>query len=220
MTNLIFDYDGTIHESLCIYAPAFRLSYEYLVDRKLAAPREWTDREISRWLGISAKEMWSRFMPDLAEIEKEHCSKLIGEEMVRLTQAGRSILYPGALTTLMELKNVGYHLIFLSNCKHSYMKAHQEYWGLEQYFSGFYCTEDYGFAPKWQIFDEIKSKYSGDFIVIGDRYQDIEIGIKHNLSSIGCAYGYGGLEELEYASSKIDSFQKVAGALDSLVKDK
>ena len=29
--NIIFDYDGTLHNSIKIYGPAFRKAYEYLI---------------------------------------------------------------------------------------------------------------------------------------------------------------------------------------------
>lgn len=45
MTGLLFDYDGTLHESLRIYAPAMQAVYDRLVDRGLAPPRRLTDRE-------------------------------------------------------------------------------------------------------------------------------------------------------------------------------
>ena len=32
MTNLIFDYDGTIHNSMLTYAPAFRDTMKWLVN--------------------------------------------------------------------------------------------------------------------------------------------------------------------------------------------
>ena len=31
--NIVFDYDGTLHNSIKIYAPAFREAYNYLIDQ-------------------------------------------------------------------------------------------------------------------------------------------------------------------------------------------
>ena len=108
MANLIFDYDGTLHESLYIYAPAFRLGYAQLVKKGLAPARDFSDTEISRWLGYSSKDMWESFMPELPQSEKDSCSKRIGDEMVRLTLAGKARLYPGTETTLRQLKAAGH----------------------------------------------------------------------------------------------------------------
>ena len=40
MKGVIFDYDGTLHESIRIYAPAFHKAYEYLVEKGHAPQRE------------------------------------------------------------------------------------------------------------------------------------------------------------------------------------
>ncbi len=213
MANLIFDYDGTLHESLCIYAPAFRLGYSHLVMKGLAADKEFSDTEISHWLGFSAKDMWEGFMPELPQPERDLCSEIIGNEMSRLTQVGRAKLYPGSETVLQQLKAAGHSLIFLSNCKHSYMRAHREHFGLEQYFSTFYCTEDFNFAPKWQIAEQVLAEVSGKCIVIGDRWQDIEIALRHQLLSIGCAYGYCSADELKGATIQVFSVEDILDAV-------
>lgn len=194
--NLIFDYDGTLHNSIHIYAPAFRHAYEHLVMLGKAKPREWTNREISQWLGLSSKDMWNRFMPNLSQAVQDECSSIIGNLMLELVQQGKAVLYPSVLEVLHKLKSKGYNMIFLSNCKHSYMKAHIEEFHLDDFFSDFYCTEDYDFKPKFEIFKIIKKNNPGEFIVIGDRYQDIEIAKIHELHSIGCGYGYGMESEL------------------------
>ena len=38
MTGLLFDYDGTLHESLRIYAPAMQAVYDGLSDRGWLRP--------------------------------------------------------------------------------------------------------------------------------------------------------------------------------------
>lgn len=218
MATLVFDYDGTLHESLRIYAPAFRLCYGQLESRGLAPSRKWQDSEISRWLGVSAKEMWESFLPELSPEEKDRCSRQIGEEMLRLIFAGKSKLYPGALEVLQSLKDDGHTLIFLSNCKRQYMEAHRECWGLGQYFSAFYCTEDFDFAPKWKIFAALRPSLPDDCIIIGDRIQDMEIAQKNHLPAIGCLYGYGTREELSSAACLAESATEISLALAQLLK--
>ena len=46
---------------------------------------------------------------------------------------------------LTALKNRGYHLVILSNCKASYREAHWEEFGMERWFDRFYDCESYGF---------------------------------------------------------------------------
>ena len=93
------------------------------------------------------------------------------------------------------------------------MDAHKNAFGLGKYFVQFYCTEDYGFVPKHKIFENIKGKYDGKFIVIGDRYSDIEVAKRHGLRSVGCLYGYGSAEELEGADVKVNSIDELKNIL-------
>jgi phosphoglycolate phosphatase len=209
MANLIFDYDGTLHESIYIYAPAFRKAQKYLLDKKLIEPIIYTDKQISSWLGFTAKEMWEDFAPHLTQEEKGICSKIIGDEMLHLISQGKAQLYPNVKETLQHLKKQGHTLIFLSNCKTDYMNVHNEYFHLENYFTDFFCSEQYGFIPKHEIFSTIKSRYNGDFVIIGDRFQDLEIAIKHNLKSIGCSYGYGNDDELKAATNIIVDIEQL-----------
>jgi len=211
MINVILDYDGTLHDSSKIYVPAFKKAYKYLVDNNKAPQKEWNHSEIVSWLGFSAKDMWDNFMPDLAQEDKDYCSKMIGESMLESIEDNKAQLYDGSLITLKKLKNEGFRLIFLSNCKVDYMNVHIKYFNLDEYFDDFYCTEQYNFEPKYKIFEDIKQKYDGEFIVIGDRFQDIEIAQKHNLKSIGCLYGFGSDDELttcDYLADDVEDIYK------------
>lgn len=214
--NIIFDYDGTLYNSIKIYAPAFRKAYEYLVSQDLAENRVWTEEEISKWLGYSSKDMWNMFMPNLSSKEKNICSNIIGSSMIQYIKEGKAELYKGAIDVLNELKCKGFNLIFLSNCKAEYMNNHIQYFNLDRYFNDFYCTEQFDFIPKHEIFRFIKEKHKGDYIIVGDRELDIEIGKIHNLYSIGCLYGYGSKEELISANSLVNNIEEIRYIISNL----
>ena len=218
MKYIIFDYDGTLHNSIKIYKPAFNKAYDYLVSNGYAQEREFTEAEISQYLGLSAKDMWNSFMPNLPSCEKEKCSSIIGEAMVEYISLGQAELYDGSVETLNKLKQLGYKLIFLSNCKISYMKKHIKAFDLDKYFIDFYCSESYDFRPKYEIFEVIKEKYKGDFIVVGDRYVDMELAKKHSLTSIGCTYVYGNYNELVDADYIIDNIEEIIYIRDRYLK--
>ena len=100
MKYIVFDYDGTLHNSIKIYKPAFMKAYDYLVANGYAKKREFEEEEISKFLGLSAKDMWNTFMPNLPKSEKEKCSSIIGESMIEYIDEGKAQLYDGAIETL------------------------------------------------------------------------------------------------------------------------
>lgn len=207
--TVIFDYDGTIHNTIGIYEPAFREAYDWLVEQKAVEPREIKTRQIASWLGLNSKEMWNSFLPDLEQKYKNQASKIVGEAMVRQVSEHRAVWYPGAEEMLGILKKRGYHLVILSNCKISYREAHWKEFQMERWFDRFYDCESYGFVPKTEIVQKIIRSYPGPYVVVGDRKHDLECAKACESPFIGCLYGYGTDGELEGASWFVKDVRKI-----------
>ena len=90
--TIILDYDGTIHDSTRNYIYAFKQAYAFLVEAGHAAPRDWADAEITKWLGYSSKAMWENFMPDLNDEVRSKASKMIGQILLEKAKTGQAIL--------------------------------------------------------------------------------------------------------------------------------
>lgn len=217
MANLIFDYDGTIHRSMLTYAPAFRATCKWLSDNGYMPEKKYMDKEISYWLGFNSDDMWNTFLPDVDREIREKARIMLGEDMARRIENGEGALYPNAEETLLTLKNQGHILIFLSNCRIKYMERHKRVFGLDRFFDYFYCCEEYDFIPKYQIFRMFSLQHKGQYIVIGDRFHDIETATENGLKSIGCGYGYGSPEELSNADIIISDISKLPEAIEKLL---
>ena len=207
--TIFFDYDGTLHNSIKIYAPAFRKAYHFLVKEGLAENKEWSDKEISYWLGFNPLDMWSTFMPNLSDKLRHQCSNMIGEEMTLLIEESKPVLYEGAYEMLEYLKNKDYHLVFISNCKTYYMECHNKLFQLDKYFETLVCSEEYNFIPKHEILKIIKNNYPEEMVIIGDRKQDIDAGKKNNIYTIGCTYGFALNSELEESNLLINNIKEL-----------
>ena len=216
MTNLIFDYDGTIHNSMLTYAPAFRDTMKWLSDNGYIPHREYADKEISHWLGFNSTDMWNQFHPELDPVIREKARVMLGEDMARRVDSGEGALYEGAEDMLSELRAKGYTLIFLSNCRFHYLERHKRVFRLDRFFHCFYCCEAYDFIPKYEIFRRIAPEHEGDYIVIGDRFHDIETAVKNGLPSIGCGYGFGSRDELADADIIVDDIRDIPSAVEKL----
>ncbi len=211
--TIVFDWDGTLHNSMKIYKKAFLEAYQYLVDHQYAPNKVWKDEEIHVFLGKNPKEMWDDFNPKLAKEIISIVSSIISISMENSIQDKEAILYPGALDLLKYLKEKGYKLIYLSNSKTYYMNAMDKAFDLCSYFDIMLCSEMYQFIPKKYILERIIQSLPKDVLMIGDRDIDIETGKYNKTLTIGCSYGYGTLKELENADLIIDDINKLRDIL-------
>lgn len=220
--TLVFDYDGTLHNSIVLYGPAFRKAFQYLVETHpeavieagYALDKQWENEEISEWLGYTKAEMWHSFMPHLSEVGREGAGKIIGDEMARLTLSSGAKLYHGVLETLIYLKKKGHTLVFLSNCGSAYMKRHKDLFHLDQLFSHFMCAEEFPNCSKAEILKSYIATNEIDkstLVMIGDRRHDVEAGHRNGLLTVGCLYGYGQAVELERCDYRIESIKALQG---------
>ena len=114
-------------------------------------------------------------------------------------------LYDGAIETLNYLKSK-YELYILSKCRRVYMDAAREKFGLDRFFNKYFIGEDYDFLDKYKI---LRKEIKEDYIMIGDRREDIEAGLKNGKKAIFAAYGYGVSSEGNGAHIKISSIREL-----------
>ncbi len=208
--TIFLDYDGTLHDTLRIYAPAFRKAYAYLVKTHGAPEHEWSDKEISQFLGQTPSEMWDQFGGDLSDEAKADASRRISEDMERRIRSGEPRLFPGTLDVLAELKRRGHALVFISNCKNYYLKAHAELFGLDEYFDRMVCSETYtDIEQKHDVLGRVMQDFDAPMVIVGDRHHDIEAGRHHGIHTIGAAYGFGSQSELAAADETIDDIHEL-----------
>ena len=209
MKTIFFDYDGCIHDSLHIYAPAFREAQENLVRLGFAQHQDWSAREIRQWIGLNPHEMWQRFRPDLPANIRKTASGIIGEHMLAIIESSAR-LFPGSADTLEYLKGRGLVLVLISNCSEAYLHAHNQAFKLDQYFKQLISTEVWQYASKTAILSHVLSLYPTGHAMVGDRGIDMEAGKMNNMGTIGARYGYANdIGEFEEADIMIDSIEEL-----------
>ncbi|MDD5823164.1 MAG: HAD hydrolase-like protein [Firmicutes bacterium] len=213
---LIFDYDGTIHNTLGIYEPAFLAAKSWLESRALLEPQDVSTSRIAGWLGVNSIDMWNDFAPELDEENKQLASKMVGVHMAQSVEAGKACWYEGAAEVLSELRNEGYTMLVLSNCKQRYREVHMKHFDMGCYFDEFYDCERYGFIPKTEIIAEIQKEYPGEYVMIGDRASDMAAGLLPGGKFIGCLYGFGSDGELDKAHALIKNIRELPEAVHKL----
>ncbi len=207
--TIFFDFDGTLHDSIRVYAPAFIKAYTYLVANNYAPARTWSHHEISHWLGYNSVDMWNSFMPELNKDIRKIASKIIGDEMSLEIKSGNGALYSGTIETLKYLNNKNYSLVFLSNCGTYYRDLVREHYQLDLFFDEMVCSAAFNQIPKHEILKQIIPNYAKDMVIVGDRFHDIQAGLKNNIYTIGCEYGYGDELELDSSTYKIKDISQI-----------
>jgi phosphoglycolate phosphatase len=200
MGTVFLDYDGTLHDTMNLYGPAFRTAYASLVEQGVVEPKEFSDAFIASWLGWTIEDMWHTFQPQLPDEVWRPASRLIGSEMSRLMGEGQAALFPGVPEMLSALKDASHTLVLLSNSRRSYCDAHRAQFGLDRWLDDYLISEEFGDIPKWQIYERAAARFPLPHVMVGDRFHDMEVAQHAGIPVIGCAYGFGKPEELDVAT--------------------
>ncbi len=207
--TLIFDFDGTLHQSMHIYEPAFRAAFRYLVEKHDAKEINWPYEAIKSYLGQNPKDMWASFGDQYSEPAKQEASQCITHTMKALIDEGKAKLYEGALETLDALKKRGYTMLILSNTKSETMDKYRELFELDRYFDRYICSDTVNYAPKEEVVQSLLCEYEGKFVIIGDRHHDMRAGQENGITTIACLYGFGHEDEFKNADIHIHDIREL-----------
>lgn len=192
---LVFDFDGTIHNTEITYKKAIT---ESLSELNL----DINDFDFKSFIGMGPKDVWDIILKD--DSDKTPYIKKNGDRIIRyMKESGE--LYDGAIETLSYLKDK-YDLFILSKCRRVYMEAAREKFGLDSFFSKYFIGEDYDYLEKYKI---LRKEIKEDYIIIGDRREDMEAGLKNNQRAIFAAYGYGSPSEADGVNISISSIKEL-----------
>ena len=218
-STIVFDFDGTLHDSMYIYRIALRRGYNWLVEQGIASERDFSDSYIAANIGLTVQDAWERMCPDLPWSVTSEAAKRVGDTMHELIYDGTARLYPGVPQMLAELKETGHELVFLSNCRNEYRDAVRQSFGFDQWFNHYYTAEQFNEAPKEQFFEVVRAEVPGPYIIVGDRDKDLLLAKAHDLPFIGCLYGYGNEDELRGATCLVNSPPEIVDAIAAIERN-
>ncbi len=218
MATIFFDYDGTLHDTMRIYAPAWREGFSKLAKEGVCDPPDVTDEWISKGLGLNVREMWETMMPHIPEKYWMPTSKYIMHVMDEMLEGGKGSLFVGIPEALSQLKADGHTLVFLSNCGTEYMQKHKEVYKLDAWIDYFYCAQDFPGKQKWEIYAEVAPQFERPHIMVGDRKKDMDVAKHSDCLGVGCLWGYGGAEELSCADVLCKSPDELVATIDKLLQ--
>lgn len=202
--SIIFDFDGTLHNTIKIYYPAFSSGVEFLRNHGFAKDFELNEKNVSKFLGEKPNFAYDLIAKGADKNLKREVMSLVGKNMDENIKNGLGELYEGTIKVLEELSE-DYDLYILSNCRESYLDSALDVYGIKKYFKKYFAAETYDFLPKEDIIKKERKNIREEIIFVGDRHHDMEAARINNLKSIFCSYGFGSEEEGKDASYKISS---------------
>ena len=206
--SIIFDFDGTLHNNIKIYYPAFSSGVEFLRNHGFAKDFELNEKNVSKFLGEKPNFAYDLIAKGADEKLKREVMALVGKKMDENIKNGLGELYEGTIKVLEELSE-DYDLYILSNCRESYLDTALDVYGIKKYFKKYFAAETYAFIPKDEIIKKERNNIREEIIFVGDRHHDMEAARINNIRSIFCTYGFGSYEEGKDASYKISSIGEI-----------
>lgn len=197
--KIVFDFDGTIHKTHIIYQKAMEISLKEVgIDIK--------DIDFKSLIGKSPHCIWKSLgvVEEKADSMVEKTGAMMDKNMKSYGK-----LFEGSIETLEYLKEK-YQLIICSNCRNSYMRAARDAYELDKYFTSYITGEDHNYDDKYKI---LKNLNLGDFIMVGDRKNDIDAGYKNMMKTVFAKYGYGDISEGEDADFLIEDIRELKNIL-------
>ncbi|CAG7588356.1 Pyrophosphatase PpaX [Peptoniphilus tyrrelliae] len=210
--SIIFDFDGTLHNTIKIYYPAFSSGVEFLRNHGFAKDFELNEKNVSKFLGEKPNFSYDLIAKGADESLKREVMALVGKKMDENIKNGVGELYDDTIKVLEELSK-NYDLYILSNCRESYLDLALDVYNIKKYFKKCFAAETYAFIPKDEIIKKERQNINEELIFIGDRHHDMEAAKKNELKSIFCTYGFGSAEEGKDANYKISSISELLNLL-------
>jgi HAD superfamily hydrolase (TIGR01549 family) len=216
-TALLFDLDGTLLNSDELSVRTFRKTINTLINHSLYPPVEIADSRIKENIGMrTVKGIFENLLPQASSHVIEIAADILAKhEWMMMKEFG--LLFPKVEETLRRLKNQGYELFVASNGTETYVTHAIELYQLTPLFKEIYCAGKQNTTSKVDLVKMILNEHQYEqYIMIGDRYSDIEAGQKNNLLTIGCAFGMAQEDELAEANYKVRSFSDIEEAVKKL----
>lgn len=193
--TIIYDLDGTLIDTNDIIINSFRSTF-----KKFEPDKELTLEKIKTFIGPPLGTTFRNYTNDPFKIQDmidTYRSHYIENEKDNFH------LYPGVLTTLNKLKQLGYKLAILTSKSREAATPSFQRTGLSNYFDLFVCVDDVKNAKPHKdavntVLNQLHS--SKEAIMIGDNKGDILAGKNAGIYSAGVAWALKGSLHLQEAN--------------------
>lgn len=200
--GIIFDLDGTLWDSAKTVVMGFNDEIALHSDTNYIL----TEEILKSQMGKTAPEIAKVFFGELPEKRALELMALCAKrERMYLSECGGK-LFPNLEETLIELKDMGFHLYIISNCECGYIETFMRVHELEKYFEDIECHENTGLTKGENIRLIIKRNNIENACYVGDTLGDYKSTAFAGIPFIYAEYGFGNVENPDYT---IHSFKDI-----------
>lgn len=196
--HILFDLDGTLTASDEGIIKSVKFALEHF------GIYEDNYEKLKLFVGPPLREAFPKYF-GLTKEETESAVSLYRE---RYSSVGlfENDLYEGVKEMLESCKNSGLEIILATSKPKIYAEKILKHFNLYDYFSYVVGSELDGRLDTKAELIEYAMRLCGDddkthYVMIGDRFYDVEGAKEHGLRSVGVLYGYGSEEELKAAGA-------------------
>ncbi|MGL1931627.1 MAG: HAD hydrolase-like protein [Desulfotalea sp.] len=155
------------------------------------------------------------------QVDADKCVQLYRERYISKGYLENK-LYPGILSCLRELNDLGHQLFVATAKPHPQVQPILDHFQITKYFTAFHGVHpDSTHSDKSGLISNIIQEHKLDkdnTAMIGDRKYDISGAVNNDILAIGAGYGYGSNEELQLAGANyiVNSESEILGLVKNL----
>ena len=194
MKVILFDMDGTLWNTADItYKVANEVGRNYI--ECIHIPKEAIDMS----MGCGKEDSSRNYMPYLTKERREEIATVMMEKVTKELNKYGGTVYPGVIDTIKELSK-NYKLGIVTNNTSDYAKCFARTTDTNEYFEYLYGAASYEGITKGELLKKIINDNNlEDVIYVGDTPIDKEATVVANIPFIFAKYGFGDVEEYDYA---------------------
>jgi phosphoglycolate phosphatase len=209
ISTLIFDLDGTLFQTEKMALPAFRCTFERLMEQGICQ-RMPSGEQMTSVFGMTTADLWKTLLPTASDEERALADEILLEEELAHLNKGYGELYPHVWETLSYFQSRRLRLYIASNGGERYVKGVARAMGIERFFLHIYSAGEYKTARKEDLVARLLADDGGrPAVMVGDRQSDVKAGKENGLFVVGCDFGFARPHELDGADRIIHHFSEL-----------
>ena len=215
---IVFDFDGTLVDSLQFIVTAYSRAFE---DQGYPAP---APEAVRRVVGLRLETASARLLPDaegMETAERIAAAYRVAFQDMRARNLVDEPLYPGVRETLARLDEPQVCLGIATGKSRRGLLGSLERHDLSGRFVTLQTSDDGPGKPHPEILHRAMSEVGAEpeeTVMIGDTSYDMEMAANAGVGALGVAWGYHGAEELRAsgAAHVVESFPELPASLAAL----